>query len=118
MPVERIEAHPRVRQNAGRIALQRGPLVYCLEEMDNGPNLADVTIPRDVELSAGVESDLFGGIVVITGKTVRRDVKDWQGSLYRPVGSTQEEFLFKAIPYCFWANRKPGEMRVWLREGQ
>ena len=42
MPVERIEAHPSVRQDAGRVALQRGPVVYCLEEVDNGPYLADV----------------------------------------------------------------------------
>lgn len=117
MPVERLEAHPDIRQDAGRIALQRGPIVYCLEEIDNGQNLADVTIPRDTELSAGIEPDLFGGVVVISGKALRRDVKDWQSSLYRPADSKLEEFRFKAIPYCFWANREPGEMRVWLREG-
>ncbi len=117
MPVERIEAHPQVRQDAGRIALQRGPIVYCLEEVDNGVNLADVVIPCDAELSAGIDPDLFGGVVVISGKALRRNVRDWQGILYRQAGSRQEEFLFKAIPYCFWANREPGEMRVWLREG-
>lgn len=118
MPVERIEAHPNVRQAAGRIALQRGPVVYCLEEVDNGPNLADVVIPRDAECSAAFDPDLFGGIMVIAGQAFRRDPEPWQGSLYRPAESALNAFTFKAIPYCFWANRDPGEMRVWLRDGK
>ena len=117
MPVERIEAHPQVRQNAGRVALQRGPVVYCLEEVDNGVNLADVIIPRDSELSAEFRSELFGGVVLISGRALRRDLTDWQGRLYRPASLRLEEFRFQAIPYCFWANRTPGEMRVWLRDG-
>ena len=117
MPVERIEVHPNVRQDAGRIALQRGPIVYCLEEMDNGQNLADVVIPRDSELSVNFDSDLFGGVASIKGKALRRKPQNWQEGLYRPVGSTPTEFTFTAIPYCFWANRESGEMRVWIREG-
>jgi DUF1680 family protein len=117
MPVERMEAHPQVRQDAGRVALQRGPLVYCLEEVDNGPNLADVELPKDGDLAATFDPEILGGVSVITGQALRRDMQDWQDSLYRPAGSKMTSFTLKAIPYGFWANREPGEMRVWLREG-
>lgn len=118
MPVERIEAHPRVRQDAGRIALQRGPLVYCLEEVDNGPNLAHVVLPREADLAVVFDEELLGGVAVITGEALRRDVRGWDEALYRPVRPIRmQRFPFKAIPYCLWANREPGEMRVWIREG-
>jgi DUF1680 family protein len=117
MPVERMEAHPKVRQDAGRIALQRGPLVYCLEEVDNGPNLADVVIPAGAEFSVAFDPQLLGGVAVISGDALRRDAQEWQSALYRPAGSKMTHFTFKAIPYYAWANRQPGEMQVWLREG-
>jgi len=118
MPVEKIEAHPAIRGNCGRIALQRGPVVYCLEEIDNGPNLADVVIPKDEELRSVFRPDLLEGVTVIQGKAWRRKVSDWGDSLYRPLskdGSYKEEFDFTAIPYFAWCNRKPGEMIVWIR---
>jgi DUF1680 family protein len=117
MVVERIEAHPSVRQNAGCVALQRGPVVYCLEEVDNGPGLANVLLPRAAELSAAFDSDLPGGVAVITGQALRPVSQGWEGVLYRPaIPEKTEPFAFKAIPYCLWANREPGEMRVWIRE--
>lgn len=115
MPIERMSAHPAVRQDAGRIALQRGPVVYCLEEVDNVPNLANVVIPADSPMSAIFEPDLFGGVCVIHGTAYRPDTNGWEGVLYRPHQETRIPFTFKAIPYCFWANRQPGEMRVWIR---
>lgn len=120
MPVERIAANPHVRQDAGCIALQRGPVVYCLEEADNGPQLANVVIPRDSKLTAVVDSALFGGVAVITGEALRLEPANWQNGLYQPQSRlqyTQQPFTFTAIPYSLWANRQPGEMRVWLREG-
>jgi DUF1680 family protein len=119
MPVERIAANPMVRQDAGCIALQRGPVVYCLEGVDNGAQLANVTIPRPNALAAVFDSTLFGGISVITGQAMRVEPAKWSGGLYQPQSSfqyAQTPFTFKAIPYCFWANREPGEMRVWIRE--
>jgi DUF1680 family protein len=119
MPVERIVAHPGVRQDAGQIALQRGPVVYCLEEVDNGGNLANVAIPADSGLSASFDESLFGGITVISGEAVKVEPEQWPGGLYQPESAlrlNRTPFTFKAIPYCFWANRTPGEMRVWLRE--
>lgn len=119
MPVERIVAHPNVRHNAGCIALQRGPIVYCLEEVDNGANLASITIPRSANLTAEFDETLFGGISVITGEAVRTNPGEWSNGLYAPQSTLAYEntpVSFKAIPYAFWANREPGEMRVWIRE--
>lgn len=116
MPVERMEAHPSVRHDAGRVALQRGPLVYCLEEVDNGKDLADLMVPRAARLVARFEPRLLGGVVTISGKALRRDTRDWKGRLYRVEGSSRLRTVpFKAVPYAMWANRDPGEMVVWIR---
>ncbi|MBA4388738.1 MAG: hypothetical protein C0404_12205 [Verrucomicrobia bacterium] len=117
MPVERIEAHPAVRHDAGLVALQRGPLVYCLEEKDNGPHLAAIALSRASRLTAKLERKLLGGTTVITGRAVRRDTADWKNQLYRPVGKSKAKRVnIKAIPYCLWNNRGIGEMAVWIRE--
>lgn len=119
MPVERIAAHPSVREDAGQIALQRGPIVYCLEEVDNGAELANLVIPRTADLTATFEPDLFSGVSVITGEAVRTKPTKWDGGLYQPQSKLQYSYdavPFKAIPYSLWANREPGEMRVWIRE--
>lgn len=118
MPIERMEAHPAVRENAGRIALQRGPIVYCLEEVDNGPNLANIVIPREEELKAELKPDLLGGVTIIRGKAWRRSSAGWGDTLYRPIaeGKTdREECNITAVPYFAWCNREPGEMLVWIR---
>lgn len=119
MPVERVEAHPSVRHNGGRVALQRGPVVYCLEEKDNGKDLHDILLPRNAPLR--VQKDSSGplkGIPVIVGKALRRDMGPWKGSLYR---ASQSEFLpctIRAIPYFLWANRGAGEMLTWIRAAE
>jgi DUF1680 family protein len=119
MPVERMTPHPEIRQDAGHIALQRGPVVYCLEEVDNGARLANVAIPRDTRLQASLDTGLFGGITVITGDAIRVEPLSWPGAMYQPQSVVKYErspFSLKAIPYYLWANREPGEMRVWIRE--
>jgi DUF1680 family protein len=119
MPVERIAPHPLIRQDVGCIALQRGPVVYCLEEADNGSELAHVVIPRHTRLATRIDADLFNGISVISGEAMRIKPVNWPGGLYQPqslVPYSNSRFTFRAIPYCFWANREPGEMRVWIRE--
>ena len=115
MPVEQVEAHPRVRADAGRISLQRGPLVYCLEEADNGPNLSDIALPRDAPLKTTFEEDLLGGVVVILSEGRRRDPSGWGGVLHRADESATIPVPLKAVPYYAWANREPGEMLVWIR---
>ncbi|MBN1342516.1 MAG: glycoside hydrolase family 127 protein [Phycisphaerae bacterium] len=116
MPVERVEAHPRVRQDCGCVALQRGPIVYCLEEVDNGRDLGDIALPAKARLRARMDRGLLGGVVVITGEALRRDGSVWGGELYRAVRSKPRRVGIKAIPYCVWANRAEGEMLVWIRE--
>ncbi len=116
MQVERMQAHPNVRANCGRVALQRGPLVYCLEEIDNAQNLNDLVLPREENLEVHFEKNLLGGIAVITGTAKRRALDKWEGALYRADGSKSETVPFKAIPYLAWDNRPPGEMLVWIRE--
>lgn len=116
MPVERVEAHPAVRMNGGRVALQRGPLVYCLEEIDNGINLNDIRLPPNSRLTAKYEPRLLGGAVLISGQAFRRNPAGWNDRLYRADRSKTKSVIIKAIPYFLWNNRKPGEMLVWIRE--
>jgi uncharacterized protein len=119
MPIERVTAHPSVRMNAGRVAIQRGPVVYCLEESDNAPDLNAICLPRDADLSADYRSDFLGGCVVISGKAFRRTADGWDGVLYATATDRTiryEETTITAIPYALWANREHGEMLVWIPE--
>jgi hypothetical protein len=111
----RIEAHPAVRQDTGRAAIQRGPVVYCLEETDNGKDLNDITVPADTPLTVKTSKNFFKGVPVITARGSRRKRADWKGSLYMPAVSKSEPVRCTAVPYFMWANRKPGEMLVWIR---
>jgi DUF1680 family protein len=120
MPVDRIAPHPMIRQDAGCVALQRGPVVYCIEGVDNGEQLANIVLPRDSQLSITEDWQLFGGIPVITGEALRLEPANWSSGLYQPqavLDYVNKPVLLKAIPYSLWANREPGEMLVWIREG-
>lgn len=116
MDVQVVEPHPSVRMNCGMAALQRGPLVYCLEEIDNGKELSSILLPENPGLKAVFKRKLLGGCAVIEGKALRLDKKGWGGTLYRPCGRTKlKKIRFKAVPYCLWGNRGKGEMAVWIR---
>jgi DUF1680 family protein len=93
--VLKIKAHPEVESDAGRVALQRGPLVYCLEEADNGKNIDKISISPDTALEVPESSD-FGGI--------------------RMIRFISRENTCQAIPYFLWSNRGANEMEVWVRE--
>lgn len=114
MKPEFVEAHPSVRMDAGKVAIQYGPLIYCLEEADNGPGLPSIFADTDSELSVKTEPDLLGGIQVIEGSALKRSVKGWEHTLYRPVNDDFETVRFRAVPYYAWSNRQPGEMTVWI----
>lgn len=115
MPVELMQSHPRVRANAGKVAIQRGPLVYCLEEADNGDNLSAILLPLDGSLSAEQDESQLGRMILIRGEALRTDETVWSEELYRPLKTMEAKISFKAIPYYLWGNRKPGEMLVWIR---
>ena len=117
MPVERMYAHPNVRQDAGCVVLQRGPLVYCLEGADNKVPLHRIVVPRTAELASHFGPDVLGGVTVVSGNALAEEDTDWTGTLYRSWPASLQPGAITAIPYYAWDNRQPGEMRVWLREG-
>jgi DUF1680 family protein len=118
MPILRMKGHPMVRQTAGKVALQRGPIVYCLEEADNGSGLHHITLPTNGKLEAMEDPTLLGGGKQVILAEIRRSVPgDWQEQLYRDDDdSNAEAGDAKFIPYYAWANRGLGEMTVWVRE--
>ncbi len=118
MNVERIHADPRVRADYGKVAIQRGPVVYCLEQVDNGPDLYSVSLPADAKLETVNRPDLLGGVVVIAGRGTARSASRPAGALYQSGSSDDsvEERRLLFIPYYAWANRAPGEMIIWMRE--
>ncbi len=113
MPVERVRADPRVATVAGRVALQRGPVVFCFEEPDNGADLAGLILPAEAPLTARHEPHRLGGCVVVETEGWRERPGE---TLYTTAPAAREPVTLRAIPYALWANRGEGEMRVWIRE--
>ena len=118
MPIERLVAHPRVAEDAGRVALQRGPLLYCLEQCDNAAFVRSILLPDRAKLAARLDRRLFGGTVVIEGQGLAPTQAGWKGKLYRPMARAElRPARLRAIPYCLWDNREAGPMAVWLPRG-
>jgi DUF1680 family protein len=107
MPVRRVVAHDTVAADSGRVALQRGPVVFAAEGVDNAGRVFDFFLPDTATLAAEFRPSLLNGVVVITGNTLALS-KDVAGKI------RDEVKPFLAIPYCAWANRGPGQMLVWL----
>jgi uncharacterized protein len=91
MPIRRVIAHPNIDDLVGKVALERGAIVYAAEAVDNNGHALNITLPDDKSLSAEHHADLLGGVTVITGEN------------------------FTAIPYYAWAHRGVGEMTVWFK---
>ncbi|MGX9414941.1 glycoside hydrolase family 127 protein, partial [Mesorhizobium sp. 14Arga] len=117
MSMARLFANPNVRQDIGRVALARGPLIYCVEQTDNGRGLHRIALPRTARLEAHLEPNLLGGIVRLSTIGSRAVAENWGSNLYRSEPPATEETMLKAVPYFAWDNRDPGEMLVWLRQG-
>lgn len=115
MPVERVYASPEVAADAGRVALQRGPIVYSLEAVDNGGHVRNLVLPPESQITAEHRPDLLGGVTVLHGTALARQPEDWSNALYSQ-GPDCREVEFLAVPYYAWDNRAPGEMVVWLPE--
>ena len=98
MPVEVVAADPRVKENEGRRAIQRGPLVYCLEEVDNKDGYEDLRIAEDASFTTEFKPDFLRGVVTITAKT--------------------DDQTLNYIPYYSWDNREAGRMQVWVPLGE
>ena len=101
--------------DAGKTALQRGPIVYCLEQCDNAHAVRSLVLPDDAALEAKVDKKLFGGVPVIRGTALRPCSVGWRGKLYRPADElVLKPTRFTAVPYCYWDNREPGAMTIWM----
>lgn len=112
-----IEANPLVEEARNQVAIQRGPIVYCLESMDLPPGVrvADVSIPATADLTARFDPHLLGGVTVIETEGVATPPGVWDGKLYRPLEAAKERKIpVRFIPYFAWSNRGESEMSVWL----
>lgn len=114
MPVEKIVANPAVKEDLGKIALQRGPLLYCFEEEDQYAPLRLIYLTLDGEFKPKWEGELLGGIVVLDGTGRASDGLEWKDELYQPTPTKVKEVKVRAIPYYAWDNREPRAMKVWM----
>ena len=122
MAPKSVEPNPRIDAIRGCLAIERGPLVYCLEQADQElwTDLLDVRIAPDAVMQARWREDLLGGVTTIEVGGLVVDNSAWDGCLYRPVsskgakGEVARKAPLTAVPYYAWANRGPGAMRVWI----
>ncbi len=120
MPVTVMRANPKVYEDAGKVTVMRGPIVYCLEECDNGKDLHLVHLctDRTGDAVAHHEPELLGGVTVIDIPGYRELDEDWGGALYAPYAAAKrEDVTLRWVPYYAWGNRGLGEMRVWCMKG-
>ena len=119
MPVRLCRANNAVAEDADRLAVTRGPIVYCLEETDNGPDLHLVRLGGRTggDFTARFEPGLLGGVVQLQAAGLREKKDDAAAPLYTACTSVDTETTqLTWIPYYAWANRGIGEMRVWVRK--
>ncbi|WP_410683771.1 glycoside hydrolase family 127 protein [Citrobacter europaeus] len=118
MPVRRVYANPLVRHAAGKVAIQRGPLVYCLEEADNGAQLHNLSLPKASTFRKVQGVGLLKGKVLLQAEGVRVLTAHEDKPLYsfdnRQTAVEKQTLTF--IPWFSWANRGEGEMRIWVDE--
>ena len=121
MPARRVQSHPYAIENNGRIALMRGPLVYCTEATDNpGMDPRDVIVPANSDIATVFRADVLNGITQLEfpARLAPPD-PSWANRLYRTARDqhtqTARPIRLTAIPYYAWANRAPGAMQVWLK---
>ena len=108
MQVRRVFSSDKVKENVGKVALERGPLVYCFEHPDNNGKAWNIILPDNAKATSKFQADLLGGVTTI----------ECEASVVRPssdgsVVETVKENV-TAIPYFSWANRGKGEMQVWV----
>ena len=115
MPIERVYAHPLVKENVGRFALRRGPLVYCFEDVDNPDGVFQtLSLVDGAPLETAFDSELLGGVTLIRGTGTVLDASDWGNNLYLRSKPHLKRTDVTAIPYYAWCNRGAGQMAVWV----
>ncbi|AHW86363.1 MULTISPECIES: glycoside hydrolase family 127 protein [Klebsiella] len=121
MPVRRIYGNPLVRHQAGQVAVQRGPLVYCLEQADNGEQLHNLQLPRDARFSAVEGKGIFARKILLQAPGYKQTAEDAENQAlwhYDRAPSSRQPQVLTFIPWFSWANRGEGEMRIWVNEAE
>lgn len=106
MPVKEVIANKALHVDSNKVALQRGPIMYCGEWKDNAGRVSNVIIPHNSIIRSQYESGLLNGVIVLKAEVLKTD------SIYGNIKKAE----FTAIPYCTWANRGKGEMMVWFSQ--
>ena len=105
------------RLRVARVALKRGPLIYCVEQEDNPElTIGRLRLPRTAPLRDQKRDDLFEGIVCVAADCRSAITEDWKGDLYRTAPPRETPSKMTAVPYYLWNNRGPGRMVVWIPE--
>ncbi|WP_034336466.1 glycoside hydrolase family 127 protein [Deinococcus misasensis] len=115
LPVHEVHAHPAVRQDAGLVALQRGPIVYCFERIDVNAPLHTVKLTSGSAFQAKFKPNLLGGVVVLEGEALLEDLEGHSGLYSFQKHNRWISKTVQAVPYALWNHRGRGEMRVWMR---
>ena len=114
-----IKSYPHVMNNFGKIAIKRGPIIYCIEQVDNLDfDVWDLTVNTEGKMKSEFRKDILNGVVIVQGEGMVLDHKAYGTNLYVPYKSIRNEnkpVNFVAIPYYTWANRKPGPMITWIK---
>jgi DUF1680 family protein len=108
IPIRRVLSHDEIKNNQGRVALERGPIVYCAEWPDNNGHVSNLILSDEEPLQSEYQREMLNGLAVIRGQAVSlKREKDG-------ISVTEDKQNFLAIPYYAWAHRGKGEMTVWL----
>lgn len=115
MRAKLIEANPLVEEARGQVAVQRGPIIYCVESQDlGGLDIDNIALPVDASFTP-VETNIAGSrMMALEGEAVNRGESTWSGQLYREVGRQKNKVKIRLIPYYAWGNRGKGEMSIWI----
>ena len=115
MKTRLIEANPLVEECRGQVAVQRGPIIYCLESNDlNGVDIDNIALPVDATFTP-VETTIEGSrMIALETEAVNRTEEPWTNTLYRPVSKDKQKVKIRLIPYYAWGNRGKSEMTVWI----
>lgn len=112
-----VRANPLVKEDIGKVAIMKGPLVYCMEEIDNEANLPAYYLDTTTQLKEYYEESLLGGTTIIRCQGKKLNSHGWEKeSLYTDKRPEFDEKELTFVPYPYWGNRKTGEMLVWVKE--
>ena len=114
MPVREIYCNPAVHENQGRVAIARGPLIYCLEQAGNTAPIRSARIAEEPDYSVQRGEEPLRGIGTIEFDGEASCIDYAESPLYSDTPYRTKPHRFTAIPYYAWANREPGDMSVWI----